>query len=128
MPQTQFRDHIIVAQNPEDYIEVQTSPACIFKGWELSPFAYELLNRDGSIKTESDLAGDTLQKFIAASEAIKRGEPLEKPILGIGLNDDIEIGVGREIIAAAYHAGLTSIPTKIPKGQADCVQQFLNTL
>ena len=128
MPQTQFRDHIIVVQNPDDYIEVQTSPANIFKGWELSPFAHELLNRDGSIKTESDLSGDTLQKFIAASEAIKRSEPLEKPILGIGLNDDIEIGVGREIIAAAYHAGLTSIPTNIPKGQADCVQQFLNTL
>jgi hypothetical protein len=126
MVQPQFCDHTIVSKNPDDYVEVQTSPASILKVWKLSFFAHELLNKDGSVKTESELSGDTLQKFIAASEAIKRGEELQKPILGIGIYDGIEIGIGREIIAAAYHLGLSTIPASIRKGQADEIQSFLN--
>jgi len=125
MSKPQFCDHVIVSKNPDDYTEVNTSPTSIFNGWKLSFFAHELLNKDGTIKNQADLSGDTLQKYIQAAESLRRGEPIEKPILGVGIYDGIEIGVGREVIAAAYHAGLKSIPANIRKGQATEVQSFL---
>lgn len=125
MTAAQFCDHVIVNKNPEDYIEVETSPQAIFKVWKLSFFAHELLHNDGQVKTAEELSGDTLEKYIQAAEAFKRGETVVKPILGVGIYDGIEIGVGREIIAAAYHAGVKSIPANIRKAQADEILSFL---
>ena len=121
----QFCNHTIVETNPDDYVEVTVDPAVIFKVWKLSFFAHELLHKDGRVKSESELSGDALQKYIAASEALKRGEYLPKPILGVGIYEGIEIGVGREIIAAAYHAKITTMPAHIRKAQADEIKAFL---
>lgn len=122
-----FCNHIIVDKNPDDYTEIVTSPAAIFDTWRLSFFAHELLRQDGSVKNESELDGNTLQKFIAASEALKRGEAIEKPVLGIGLNDGIEIGIGREIVAAAYHAGEQEITASVRKAQIKDISKLLGT-
>jgi len=120
-----FCNHIVVDKCPDDYIEFVTSPHAIFKAWKLSFFAHELLKSDGSVKVEPELSGDALQKYITASENIKRGDAIEKPVLGIGLFDGIEIGIGREIIAAAYHAQITEIPVCVRKTQIDEIKSFL---
>ena len=125
MANPQFCNHTIVDSNPDDYIEIKTCPETIFKVWKLSFFAHELLHKDGHVKSETELSGETLQKYIAASESLKRGETLPKPILGIGIYEGIEIGVGREIIAAAYHAKIPSIPAHIRKAQADEIVALL---
>lgn len=125
MTNPHFCNHTIVDSNPDDYIEIETSPATIFKVWKLSFFAHELLHKDGRVKSETELSGDALQKYIAASESLKRGEDVPKPILGVGIYEGIEIGVGREIIAAAYHAKMPTIPAHIRKAQADEIVALL---
>lgn len=125
MTEPHFCNHAIVDKNPADYTEIVACPRDILAVWKLSLFAHELLHGDGRIKDESELAGDTLQKYIAARESIKRGEDIPKPILGVGIYEGIEIGVGREIIAAAYHENLDKIPASVRKAQADEIKKHL---
>ena len=120
-----FYNHAIVDKNPDDYVEIIASPAAILGVWKLSFFAHELLHKDGAVKSEDELKGDTLQKYIEAAESIKRSEDIPTPILGIGIYDGVEIGVGREIIAAAYHANIETITTFARKGQADEIRDLL---
>lgn len=114
-----FCDHIVVQKNPEDYTEMVLTPSQIFDAWKSSMFAHELIAKDGTIMGENALKGPSLQKYIAAYESLKRDEAVEKPVLGIGLFDGIEIGIGREIIAAAYHLNITDLPIHVRAAQAE---------
>ena len=114
-----FCDHIVVQKNPEDYTEMVLTPSQIFDAWKSSMFSHELIAKDGTIMGENTLKGASLQKYISAYEALKRDEAVEKPVLGIGLFDGIEIGIGREIIAAAYHLNISDLPIHVRTAQAE---------
>lgn len=125
MAQPQFCNHTVIDQNPADYVEIMVSPQKIFEQWKLSFFAHELLHKDGSVKSQDELSGDTLNKFIRASESFHRGEEVPKPVLGVGIFDGVEIGIGREIIAAAYHSGLNTIPVHVRQAQLKEIEKLL---
>ncbi len=120
-----FYDHEIVQQSPDDYAELTLSPRVILDAWALSMFAHELLDRDGAVKDKSDIKNETLERYVAAEESMKRGEGVAKPIIGIGIMDGIEIGIGREIIAAAHVMGVKDIPVHVRQAQADEVKAAL---
>lgn len=114
-----YIDHAVVARTPDDYVSVTVDIASVFEAWKLSIFSHELLDQMGGVKNEDSLGGDVLKKFLTAREAFNRGEPLEKPVLGIGIYDGVEIGIGREIMAAAFQAGEKTIPVCVRKSQKD---------
>lgn len=120
-----FYDHEIVQKSPDDYVELTVSPRTILKAWSLSMFAHELLNKDGMVKDKADIRDETLQRYVAAEESLKRGEDIAKPIIGIGIMDGIEIGIGREIIAVADVMSITDIPIHVRKAQVDEVKKAL---
>lgn len=128
MSHSQFCDHAVTLNNPDDYVELQAMPDTILQAWRSSMFAHELIARDGRIKNEQDLEGQSLEKYLTAFEALKRGEPIEKPLLGIGIYDGVEIGIGREIIAAAFHLDIPNVPIHVRKAQCDEVQACLNSV
>lgn len=123
--QPQFFDHEIVQKSPDDYVELVINPVDLLNAWSLSMFAHELLNKDGTVKSQSDLSDQTLEKYVTAVEMIKRAEPLSKPVIGIGIMDGIEIGIGREIIAACAAMKTPSIPFNVRKAQASDVKKLL---
>lgn len=120
-----FHDHEIVQRMPTDYIEITISPDKILRAWRLSLFAHELLNNDGSLKHENQMNGDTLLRYVEISNLIKQGETLPKPVIGIGIMDNLEIGIGREIVAAAAQHHITEIPVHMRKAQAIEIQKLL---
>ena len=120
-----FNDHEVVQRAPSDYVEMQMQPEAILKAWSLSMFAHEVLNKDGSIKSDKDMSAVTLEKYLAAKECLKRGEAVSKPIIGVGIMDNIEIGIGREIVAASYDLKINSIPVHMRQGQAKDIRKLL---
>lgn len=125
MTDIDFYDHEVVQTVPEDYSELILCPNDIIKAWSLSLFAHEMLAPDGSIKNEKDMSGTTLQRYIEVSEAIKRGEKIAKPVIGIGLMDNIEIGIGREVIVACAKMKMDKIPVYVRNAQAQEVRKLL---
>jgi len=123
--QPQFFDHEVVQKSPNDYEELSIAPHDLLRAWSLSMFAHELLAKNGNIKSESELSGQTLEKYVAALEMIKRSEPLSKPIIGIGIMDGVEIGIGREIIAACVSMNIGKISINVRKAQSKDVKKLL---
>ena len=120
-----FYDHEVVRKSPKDYVEIITSPKAILRAWSLSLFAHELLGKDGQVKDKHDIKDETLKRFVMAEESIKRGEDIAKPVIGIGIMDGIEIGIGREIVAVAQVMGVKEIPVHVRRAQADEVKAAL---
>lgn len=121
----EFYNHEVVQNAPSDYVEGCYTPGQILKAWQTSLFAHELLAKDGTLKAQKDMHESTLEKFINASDAIKRSEALPKPIIGVGIMDNIEIGIGREIIAASLALGIESIPVNMRVAQAEDIVKML---
>jgi hypothetical protein len=123
--QPKFCDHAVVLASPDNYVEMTCSPKDVLDAWSLSIFAHELLNKDGSVKEKTDMVEPTLGKYIDALEMLKRGEDVAKPVIGIGIMDGVEIGIGREIIAASYILKLPKIAFHVRQAQADEIKKLL---
>ena len=124
--QPQFYDHEVVKKSPQDYVEFTLSPSRILKAWQSSLFAHELLDKDANVKDDKDMAPETYQRYIDATEALKRREAIAKPVIGIGIMDGVEIGIGREIIAACQTMGVDDIPVSVRRAQADDIKSALH--
>ncbi len=122
--QSQFQDHEVVQQAPDDYVEISLSPDKIMMAWATSLYSYELLNKDGTVKSTGDMMDETLQRYVDAEEKLRRGEGVSKPIIGIGIMEGIEIGIGREIVAAAKALGVKEIPVYVRKAQVDEIKSY----
>lgn len=121
---TEFYDHEVVQKTPDDYTEMTIAPQKLLDAWSSSLFAHELL-KNGAVKSSNDMKNDTLEKFIDADEKFKRNEPLPKPVIGIGIMDGIEIGIGREIIAAARVNDVDVINVCVRNAQLKDVNKLL---
>lgn len=125
MTEPVFYDHEIVQKSPSDYGEMTVSPAIILQAWSHSMFAHEILDPNGNVKPDDALAEATLDLLLRAQDALKRGEPIAKPVLGVGIMDNVEIGIGREIVAAAYRLEIPSLPVHVRQGQLVDIQTLL---
>lgn len=65
-------------------------------------------------------------KRAAAEEILRTSSVLARPILGLGLLDNVEFGAGKEIFLCLAANGTTAIPVHIPKSQEAELQRFLS--
>ena len=56
---------------------------------------------------------------------LKANEPLEYAVLGLGLNDNVEIGAGRAVFLTLVAEGYRRLPVYIPKS---CLEDFKSYL
>lgn len=122
----QFIDNTAIRERRDQYLDVEVDTARILKSWQSSLYSFEWMLSDGRIKTRDELPQNEQPKRDEVDDKIKRGKPLEKPILGIGLLENVEIGSGRAIFLTLAAAGLTSIPVHIPKSNAEEFAAFLS--
>lgn len=118
MTEPAFYDHEVVRRSPADYVEMRLSPSALLKAWSLSMFAHEMLANDGTVKPVDCMNTETLEKLLYAQDAMKKGEAVAKPIIGVGIMDNIEIGIGREIVVAAQTMNIPEIPVHARQAQA----------
>lgn len=121
-----FTDNKATLAKPDMYICVQANVEKLLKSWQLSVFSYEWLSPDGTIKTMDAMNPAEAEKRSAVETAIENGRPLEKPVLGIGIQDNIEIGSGRAVLLTLAAKGLKIIPIHIPKSNESDFKDFLS--
>lgn len=95
-------------------MNIEVDVALVLKSWRLSLFSFEWLRPDGSLKALKELAENEAQKRRLVEEKLKNGIALEKPVLGIGIADNIEIGAGRAEFLTLAAQGIAVIPVHIP--------------
>jgi hypothetical protein len=123
-PRPLFADNTVVRARPEQYTEILVDTQKVLKSFKASLFAHELLEPDGRIKTDQHLSETRLEKRIVVKERLLSGLSLEKPILGIGVFDNIEIGAGSDILATLALEGIEKIPVHVRVSQLKDFKAF----
>jgi len=121
----QFIDNAVTAAAVDRYVTVTVDVAKILKSWRASLFAFEWMLPDGCVKSTSELSAAEQPKRLAVEEKIKQGAPLEKPVLGIGLMENVEIGAGRAVFLTLAAQGAKEMPVHIPKSSRDEFTAFM---
>lgn len=103
-----------VKANPDRYIEITVDTAKIVESWSSSLYSFEWLY-DGQLKSGDDLKPSDREKQQAVLTALDAGEPLERPVLGIGIQDNAEIGSGKVTFLTLTQLGAQTLPVNIPK-------------
>lgn len=111
----QYTDNKTIKSNPERYETVCVSTTAIIKSWKTSLFSYEWLLPDGRIKDLKELPAAEQPKRKHVEEQIQQQQTLERPILGIGLLENVEIGSKKEIFLTLAANGTDTIEVHIPK-------------
>lgn len=122
----EFTDNPAIRDRRDHYLDVTVDTAKVLKSWQSSLYAFEWMLPDGRMKSRDELSETEQTKYDAALEKIQSGQKLEKPVLGIGLIENIEIGSGRALFLLLAAAGIANIPAHIPKSNEDEFKQFLS--
>lgn len=120
-----FYNHEIINKDPDKYCEILLPPESILSAWSHSLNCYDYLDKAGHIKAEETMDSQSLKKFLSAFDCFKRGEPTAKPVIGIGIMDTVEIGIGAEIIVAATAFKYPLLPVHVRKAQESDLRKIL---
>jgi hypothetical protein len=108
------------------YTVVRVRTDAILKSWRSSLFSFEWLNPDGSIRSLDELPMHERDKRVKIEQKLAGGEVLDRPVLGIGIMDNVEIGAGRDIFLTLAAKGFKDIDVHIPASNAKDFKQFLS--
>jgi len=121
-----FTDNPAIQGKESKYETVTVDVAKTIASWRESMFSFEWLTPEGDIKPAEELSEREQPKRQQIEELLKQGKPLAKAVLGIGLQDNIEIGIGRAHFLTAASKGLKSLPVHVPKSSAEDFKPFLS--
>lgn len=120
----QFNDNPVAKNRADHYMEITVDTAKIMKSWRESLFSFEWLLPDGRIKSAPELSDTERPRREAVEAALKNNQALDKPILGIGMMDNVEIGSGRAIFLTLVAHGIKTMPVHIPRGNEADFKKF----
>ncbi len=107
------------------YACLNVDAAKVIASWKSSLFSFEWLMPDGTIKPAAALKEEDRVRRAAVEVSLQSGTPLPRPILGFGLNGNVEIGSGRHVFLTLYAAGYAQIPVLVGKADQDDFQKFV---
>lgn len=118
-----FIDNKHIAEKPQSYQTLIVDLDKIVESWRKSLFSYEWL--DGKeFKQISALPEKDQKRRLDIEDKIQNNHPVEKPVLGMGILDNVEIGMGRAALLTLFLAGAKKMPVHVPNSQLDFFKDF----
>lgn len=118
-------DNSAIKGRADHYDIVDVDVEKILKSWSDSLFAYEWMTPDGGIKALEDLPDSQQEQRQDVEKQIQQGEKIKRPVLGIGLMENVEIGAGKaEFLTLAAH-GHSKVSVHIPKSNREEFEKFI---
>jgi len=125
LDQIKFIDNAAIGGNRENYTTVFVDVPAILKSWQSSLFSFQWLLPDGRIKDLAELPEGEQPKRKSVEDRLDSDMPIERPILGIGLMENIEIGAGRAEFLTLAAKGALHVSVHIPKSNESDFKDFL---
>lgn len=107
------------------FLSVSVDTQKTLQAWQQSVFAFEWLTPHGTVKAIDDLADTQRQKRMDVEQQIKNGQSLPKPVLGIGMLDNVEIGSGQAVFATIAAMNIKTIDVHIRKSSEKDFAAFI---
>jgi hypothetical protein len=122
---SRFTDNPALKGREEKFVTCEVKVAPVLASWQESMFAHEWLNSEGQIKKTSEMAEKVQARRKDIESHLAGNAPLERPVLGIGILDNIEIGSGKDLFLSLAALGLSTIPVHIPKSHENDFRMFI---
>ncbi|HRK97586.1 MAG: hypothetical protein KDJ26_02725 [Alphaproteobacteria bacterium] len=122
---SRFQENSAIRGRETSFILAEALVAPVLGSWRESLFAHEWLHQDGSIRKPSEMSETIRLRRKEAEELLDSTKIVDRPVLGIGIMDNIEIGSGRDIFLTLASRGVEKIPVHIPKSQTDEFRFFV---
>lgn len=126
MPTIKFEDNPAIKDRMSAFETVQVDAAAVVKSWRMSLFSFEWLEPSGKIKAPAALKDTERAKREKVEQTLRDNIPLPRPVLGIGVADNIEIGAGRDIFLTLHANGHDTISVHVPTSCLKLFQPFLS--
>ncbi|MCB9987948.1 MAG: hypothetical protein H6868_01290 [Rhodospirillales bacterium] len=123
--ETRFTSNPAIKGREESYITLSVNLETVLKSWRHSLYAFEWLDEKGAIKPFESLPESEKSRYLMIETAFEKGQPLEQPVLGIGLMDNVEIGAGKAVLLTLAAHKVKTMPVHIPKSHRDDFRPFL---
>jgi hypothetical protein len=122
-----FIDNRAISGREDKFITVMVAVAPVLASWKDSLFAHEWLTKDGRPKPIDQLSDAAREKRELAETLFTKGDALERPVLGLGIMDNLEIGAGKDVLItlAAHDIDVASV--HIPKSHIDDFKIFIKS-
>lgn len=115
-PPIEFIDNNLVAQKDGAYRIEEVQVGKVLESWKFSLFSFEWLTPEGEIRDVDALPELEQGKYQEIMLKLSSQKPLERPVLGIGMMDNIEIGSRRDVFLTLAKQGYNKIPVHVPVG------------
>jgi len=120
-----YKDGRAAGAAPDRYIEICVDTAKVIDNWRGSLFSFEWLDKLGHVKPIEALRDQDQERYKAVMAAYEDGTPLEKPVLGIGLHDTLEIGSGKAVLLTLAALGVGEMPVHILRSNERDFKDFI---
>ena len=120
-----FIENPAIRTRREHFLDLEVMIPALLEGWRLSLSAHRWLMPDGRVKGCDELTPRQLKKRQLAEANLSNGTPLVMPVLGIGINETIEIGAGAEIVTTLSALGHERVQAHIPLIHIEDFRDFL---
>lgn len=120
-----FVDNKSIKGREDHYAHITVDVPRVVESWRTSLYSFEWLLPDGRVKDLKELSETDQPRRQAIEDAIKSGDPLEKPVLGIGLLENVEIGVGKAVLLTLAAHDVKSVPVHVPKNNESDFKDFI---
>ena len=93
--------------------------------WRQSLISYKWLGADAQPKKPDELADEQRAQYEDILRILTRGDALPKPIIGLGMFDNVEVGSGAAIVATLAALDVKVIPVHMRVAQEKGLRKFL---
>jgi hypothetical protein len=114
-----------VNKDPDKYVLVDVAVERVLESWKDSILSFEFLTPDGSLREDRELSPKNRDRRLEVETKIREGKPVDHPVLGIGLMDNVEIGSGRDVFMTLALQGHTTAPVHIRIAQQDDFKGYI---
>lgn len=109
----------------DKYDTIEVNLDAVLKSWKISLFSFEWLTPDGDIRTPEQLPEKEREKYEHALSLYHSGQAMERPILGIGIMDNIEIGSRRDVLLTLITQNIQTLSVHVPKSNKQDFTPYL---
>ncbi len=118
-------DNRAATQNTTKYVTICINMDAVVESWRGSLFSFEWLTPRGEVMASDKMRDVEREKFQSVQFSYKESLPLERPILGIGVMDNIEIGSRRDVLLTLYSLGVKTLDVHVPKSNIEDFKDFV---
>lgn len=123
----EFIDNRAILGREDKFTTVSVAVMAILASWKDSLFAHEWLTKEGRPKSIDQLSDAARAKRAQTDELLAKGSPLERPVLGLGIMDNLEIGAGKDVLMTLAAHNIDQASVHIPKSHIDDFKIFIRS-